>query len=305
MNEAIAHVEPVAEMHDGPTVPVEFHPLANLFPLLDGQPYWDLVADIRDRGIREPIIMLEGKILDGRNRYLAARECGRPYPLVQYEGDDPAAYVISLNLKRRHLTESQRAMVATKLAKLPQGRPSGKSAGLPTQTEMAEALNVSERSIRSAREVSEHGAPELVTAVETGDATVSAAAEVARLPEDVQQAIVGQGPDAIRDAASSLREASPEEKAVLREQVIEAARRGLRPAPAAKRRNPDHVPNPPFEAMAAVAGSCQRIIDKIAEGGPAFIISGFMDDAMRDRNVATFTAARDALNTLLEACRAE
>jgi hypothetical protein len=79
--------------------------------------------------------------------------------------------------------ESQRAMVAAKLAKLPHGgdRRSDQAANLPletpTQTEAANILNVSERSVRSARDVHAHGAPELVSAVEAGEATVSAAAE--------------------------------------------------------------------------------------------------------------------------------
>lgn len=71
--------------------------------------------------VREPIVMYEAKVLDGRNRYLAARECGRSYPTIEYEGDDPLAYIISLNLARRYLSESQRAMVAGKLTTMRRG----------------------------------------------------------------------------------------------------------------------------------------------------------------------------------------
>ncbi|MCL4780692.1 MAG: hypothetical protein KJ049_10905 [Gammaproteobacteria bacterium] len=87
---------------------------------------------------------------------------------MEYQGDDPAAFVVSLNLRRRHLDESQRAMVSGKLANLPHGvraDQSGKFAGV-TQAKAAEILNVSERSVRSARAVLDHGAPELVHAVE-------------------------------------------------------------------------------------------------------------------------------------------
>src|SRR5262245_40890796 len=95
---------------------LEFHPLADIFPLIEGVEFDELVADVRaSKGVREPITLYEGKILDGRNRYRAAAVAGVPCPTRTYDGDDPVGFVISLNLKRRHLSESQRAMVAAKV----------------------------------------------------------------------------------------------------------------------------------------------------------------------------------------------
>jgi len=95
-----------------------WHEYADLFPWIEGDAFRDLVEDISKNGIHEPIVFHEGRVLDGRNRYMAARDLGIEYPRVEYTGNDPLGFVISLNLKRRHLTESQRAMVAAKLAKM-------------------------------------------------------------------------------------------------------------------------------------------------------------------------------------------
>ena len=48
---------------------LEFHPLANLFPLIEGAEFDDLVADVKINGVRDPIRIFQDKILDGRNRH--------------------------------------------------------------------------------------------------------------------------------------------------------------------------------------------------------------------------------------------
>src|SRR3982751_6115188 len=94
------------------TTTLDFHPLSAIFPLVEGIQFDELVADVKAFGLREPILIFEGKVLDGRNRYRACVAAGVEPTFVVYQGDDPIAYVISLNLRRRHLDESQRAMVA-------------------------------------------------------------------------------------------------------------------------------------------------------------------------------------------------
>src|SRR2546427_3286056 len=97
-------------------------------------------------------------------------------------------------------------MVAAKLAKLRDGqRQVGKFAEVPTQSEAAALLNISERSVRSAREVQDHGAPELQHAVEQGRISVSAASDVTALPEGEQREIVARGEKEIRRVAAELR----------------------------------------------------------------------------------------------------
>ena len=55
---------------------MKFHEYAGLFPLLTGEEFDALVADIEKNGLIEPVWLYEGKILDGRNRYRACLDLG-------------------------------------------------------------------------------------------------------------------------------------------------------------------------------------------------------------------------------------
>jgi N6-adenosine-specific RNA methylase IME4 len=187
---------------------IEFHPIANIFPLIEGAEFNELVTSISENGLREPIVLYEGKILDGRNRWLACLKAGRRPRFEFFEGDDPVAFVIDANLRRRHLNESQRAMVAAKLATLRDGqRKSASPIGEASfsQREAADLLNVGKRSVERAREVHEGGAPELIHAVERGRIAVSAAADVATLEPGQQRELVARGEKEILQAAKIIR----------------------------------------------------------------------------------------------------
>jgi N6-adenosine-specific RNA methylase IME4 len=164
---------------------------------MDGPQFDALVADIRLHRVREPVVLYEGKILDGRNRKRAADIAGIPCPTQPYEGDDPSAFVFSRNLYRHHLNESQRAMVAAKLVNLRLGDNQYTmrgSANLPTHR-AASHLNVSERLVRHGLAVREHGVPDLIRAVEAGEVRVSPADEIARLTEAEQQELLAAFPN--------------------------------------------------------------------------------------------------------------
>jgi N6-adenosine-specific RNA methylase IME4/ParB-like chromosome segregation protein Spo0J len=181
-----------------------FHPLAGLFPLMEGAEFDELRDDIKQHGLLEPLCEFEGKLLDGRNRLRACKASGIPIPsnMVEHfdskKHSDPLSWVISKNLKRRHLNESQRAWVAAKLATMRQGeRMDLKPANLRkvNQAAAASMLNVSERSIQNAAVVREHGTAELQHVVEQGDLAVSLAANAARLPAEQQREIAKKAAD--------------------------------------------------------------------------------------------------------------
>lgn len=96
---------------------LEFHPSANLFPALwltDKESYQKLCDDIASNGLLEPIWLHDGLIIDGRNRYMACRDVGVEPAFREWsgEGGSITQFVISLNMNRRHLNSSQRAMIA-------------------------------------------------------------------------------------------------------------------------------------------------------------------------------------------------
>ena len=185
---------------------LQFHPLANIFPLIEGAEFNALVEDIRANGLRENIVLLDGAILDGRNRYRACQLAGEKPRAIEYLGDDPVGFVVSLNLRRRHLDESQRAIVAAKLANIGHGGDRSKSPiGDLKQADAARLLNVGKRSVERAKEIIDEGAPELVEGVEHGRVSVSAAADVATLPKPQQAEIVARGEKEILEAAKQIR----------------------------------------------------------------------------------------------------
>ena len=176
----------------------EFHEYASVFPILEGTELEALLADIKENGQINKIILYKGKILDGRNRYTVCKILGIEPETIEYTGDDPLGLVISQNINRRHLDTSQRAMVAAKLANLTNGgdRRSEKfhSANLQnvSQSNAAEQLKVSTRSVADARKVVKNAVPEVIAAVESGRLAVSAAATLAEKKPEQQRKILAK-----------------------------------------------------------------------------------------------------------------
>jgi ParB-like chromosome segregation protein Spo0J len=142
-----------------------------------------LAANIREHGLQSPIILHDGQILDGPNR---SRACQLAQVEPRFENfppsGNPLAFVLAANLHRRHLSTSQRALIAAKLATLPQGRSEQKkglnSTLTPSIDEVAERLSVGRSIIKDARTVLQDEAQ--THAVESGQKSVHAAAQEIR-----------------------------------------------------------------------------------------------------------------------------
>jgi hypothetical protein len=151
----------------------EPHPAASIFPMMSNEDFTALKEDIRAHGQLEDVVLLDGKVLDGRHRLRACRELGiAPRRCELTECDDPIACVLSKNLHRRHLSQSQRAQCAADVAKLRKGgdRKSDdfKGSNDPSIAEAAKAFQVSEPSVKRAKHVSDHGDKAVVDAVKAG-----------------------------------------------------------------------------------------------------------------------------------------
>jgi|DEB0MinimDraft_10_1074344.scaffolds.fasta_scaffold11008_4 phage N-6-adenine-methyltransferase len=184
---------------------MEYHELANIFPMMSESEIQELGNDIKQNGQQESIIVYQEKILDGRNRFQAC-QVAEVLPIYEeYKGDDPLSFVISLNLKRRHLSESQKAMVAQSIANLEVGKKTANLQSSVTIDAAAAMMNVSPRSTATARQVAKEGEPELKQAVESGKVSVSAAKNLLALSPEEQKYVASLSESEIRQEVKKIR----------------------------------------------------------------------------------------------------
>ena len=189
----------------------EIHPAATIFPMMTDEEYQGLKNDIAENGQREAVIVWNDQLIDGRNRMQACIELDREPRIAELDSDqDPWKYVISHNLHRRHLTESQRGMVAAKLARLKNGRPAKETVSIdtvnPSIDAAAKQLKVGRATVARAKVVQEHGSESVKQAVEQGSLSVSLAAKlVKKIPDkQSQESILESGTDAVREAVADV-----------------------------------------------------------------------------------------------------
>jgi ParB-like chromosome segregation protein Spo0J len=173
---------------------LEPHPLAEIIPAMDESEFAELVADVNARGIMEPVVLYEGKILDGRHRYRAAREAGRSVDFTEYTGTDPLGYVVALNIRRRHLSASQKATIAlvieeeiSKKAKVnmaeggrvSQDRETLSAGPVHAAKKAAEIVGVSSGYVSDAKRIAASD-PDLLQKVAAGETTIPKALETVK-----------------------------------------------------------------------------------------------------------------------------
>jgi len=186
------------------------HPIADVWPMMDEAKLAELADDIRKNGQLVPVWLYEGKILDGRNRWAACKIAGVEPKTKEYTGDEPTAFAVSLNDRRRHMNKGSLAAVAAELEpffaadakrrqrdsggdkkseiarsvmeKIPE--PIEKKPTPPARQEAAKSVGVNDRYVSDAKKVKTE-APEVFERLKAGKITLQdAKREVAKKPTD-------------------------------------------------------------------------------------------------------------------------
>lgn len=175
---------------------MEFHPYADIWPLLEGVKFDKLTADIKANGLLLPILTYQDKIIDGRNRYRAclAADVEPRFEVSKAKNDKQALLLTaSMNEHRRHMSDEELAFVGEKYWTVANGsnrftsvsrvgssdEPPTNEKPLLSRDEAASAAGVSPFKVKDARAIVDH-APELKDAVLNGKKSLRAAADVAR-----------------------------------------------------------------------------------------------------------------------------
>jgi N6-adenosine-specific RNA methylase IME4 len=191
------------------------HTLAKLFPPMRAGEFDALRESIRENGQREAITLLDGAVIDGIHREAACLELAvEPQYAALSAGVDPLQYVVDRNQNRRHLNDDQRRLIAAEIASMKRGRPAennNSANGEISRAAAAKMMRVDIAGVDRAKVITTKGIPELKNVVKEGVATVRAAAEIATLSPEHQQAVVLSLP---KDGAGKF---TPEAKRLIRQ----------------------------------------------------------------------------------------
>jgi N6-adenosine-specific RNA methylase IME4 len=200
-------------MNTTETIEYQIHSATKLFPPMSDDEFEQLKADIKQNGQKMPILVYRNKIVDGRERLRACRELG-----IDPRFDDVGklevptqAFIVSQNLHRRHLSDSQRALIAGELSNTKKGA-NQHTAEAVSQKQAAQACNVSIDSVQRAKAVLNCETPGLAQVVRDGDLDVSTAALLSQIPTDELDKLVEKKVEEMRERAKQLRQEAAEKK---------------------------------------------------------------------------------------------
>ena len=205
------------------------HPLSRIFPDMRPDAFAELKASIADQGQHHPIICVAPddspnfEILDGRHRFRACSELGIDVSaeIIDLNPDEYQDFVLACNQHRRMMTDSDRALVAARLAEY----------GNASIAQAAEQLGASERQISRAKHVIAN--PDLESAVAAGQVSLSKAADIASsentetLAQAARDLRQGRAPDLTTAIENARAGAMPiakirEQKAIALESLAES-----------------------------------------------------------------------------------
>lgn len=183
------------------------HELADVSALLDDEheDFQALVADIKQQGLLDAVVLFEGKILDGRHRYRATVQAKQVLKTAHFLGTKAEAlsFVMSRRTRRneteaqkvaaanaylKHLKALRKAGEATQASDLPDNKPakSGRPATNADVKQVADEMGVNARSLRDVEKIDQNAAPEVLDAINDGTLSLRRAKAIAALPQEAQ-----------------------------------------------------------------------------------------------------------------------
>jgi site-specific DNA-methyltransferase (adenine-specific) len=178
-----------------------YHAASLLFPMMDENELQVLAEDIKESGQNQPVVLHGKVVLDGKNILAACKLAGVQPRFAQWEGTgSPTVWIVSQNLNRRHLSSSQRAVIALKLLPIFKSEARdrqhhlAKSFAEPTakgkaSKNAADLVKSNSRYIEAAKAI-ERDAPELIETIRNGTLNIPEATALAKLPVAGRQAVV-------------------------------------------------------------------------------------------------------------------
>jgi hypothetical protein len=212
-----------------------------------------LERSILDEGCRDALVLWGNVLVDGHNRFGICQKHGLPFKTIQNERfqnmEDIHLWMIDQHLGRRSVSDFQRGVLALRKREIIAERRAAAAAAvnaakaessaeaprdgdtdpavaqalantpkvpdqaLDTREALARAARLSAGQVKMIETIQEKAAPEVVAAVKAGELSLNAAAVVATLPEEEQQAVAAEGADALKQAAKRVRDAKKKHKA--------------------------------------------------------------------------------------------